>query len=219
MNFTKLPTDIPNVNYAAFVENLFRVLPSPAMMFSHAVLGVATEMTEIDLAVNENNFAEELGDLLFFVTAGLQVLHGLPCNPMTAEAQEHNTLMVFRECAKDADIMGLRNPKRSDHTRALLTPLLDVAKRWLAYDKQPSPNDIPQIISLFNILIVHAASHPAYGFDISLHSEQGVANIKRVVDVNVAKLKTRYKAGFSTEAAVNRDVVVEAEVIQRAVAA
>jgi hypothetical protein len=219
MNHTKLSTSIPNVNYAAFVENLFRVLPTPAMMFSHAVLGVATEMTEIDLAVSDNNFTEELGDLLFFVTAGLQVLHGLPHNPVTVEAQEHNTLQVFRECAKDADILGLRNPKRSDHTRTLLTPLLDVAKRWMAYDKQPSPNDITQIVSLFNILIVHAASHPAYGFDITSNTEHAAHNIRRVVDVNVAKLKTRYKAGFSTEAAINRDVVVEAEVIQRAVAA
>ncbi len=213
MHFTQIETEIPGVSYDAFVRNLFRVLPTPAMMFTHAMLGVATEMTELDLAKDEANFVEELGDLLFFTAAGLQALEALHI----ADSDTGDlTLRVFRECTKDADALGLRNPKRSDHTRALLTPLLDSAKRWMAYDKAPTPKDVDQIAAVLGILLVHASSHPAYGFDIYSRSDLANANLIKVVRGNVAKLRHRYKGGFSTEAAVNRDVVGEMDALKSA---
>jgi hypothetical protein len=213
MHFTQIETEIPGVTYGNFVRNLFRVLPTPAMMYTHAILGVATEMTELDLAKDEANFIEELVDLLFFIAAALQMLESLH----VADSDiEELTLRVFRECTKDADILGLRNPKRSDHTRALLTPLLDSAKRWMAYDKAPTPKDVEQIAAVLGMVAVHASSHPAYGFDIYSRSDFASANVLKVIRGNVAKLRHRYKGGFSTEAAVNRDVVGEMDALKSA---
>ena len=94
--------------------------------------------------------------------------------------------------------------------------MLDSAKRWMAYDKAPTPKDVDQIAAVLGILLVHASSHPAYGFDISSRSGLASANVIKVVQGNVAKLRHRYKGGFSIEAAVNRDTVGEMDALRSA---
>ena len=201
------PTSIgPNVSYGDFVRNLFRPL-APSAMLAHAAMGVVTEVQEAFDATTPENSVEEAGDIAFFCAAFIQ---NLPHQVTEADVDPAMRKVLLDYCLKhelgptsfdDTDVFGLM--------QEVSVEMLDAAKRYLAYDKPPTQETCTRLVGCAEMIA---------GLALTASPSEGEANPQNVIDVNVAKLKTRYKAGFSTEAAVNRDVATEAEVIQRAVA-
>jgi hypothetical protein len=205
-------TGIPDVTYDQFVANLFRPL-APASMFTHAVLGMVTEYHEACTAKDRTNFIEECGDYLFFMTAALQQLP-----PTTYEDDElhdhaHRVANESWQFFPDSGIPSEDDmePSMADAAQFNFNPLLDIAKRWLAYDKAPNDEQAKQ-----------AMLCATYGF-LLLHSKdtelQDLGTIEEVIPMlvktNVAKLKHRYRDGFSTHAALNRNVEGELRDLSR----
>lgn len=190
-------------SYGDFVRNLFRPLP-PSSMLAHAAMGVVTEIQELEDADTLDNSIEECGDIAFFCAAFQQSLPVVVSNQSIAS----NQVKVFLDFCEKREV----HPKDFDNLVALDMALvlsiemLDAAKRWLAYDKAPDAETCTRL----------AASAELVGqivMSVSVDAE-GHLDPQAVIDVNVAKLQHRYKGGFSTEAAVNRDVASELKAIQ-----
>lgn len=203
------PTGIDGVTYNQFVLGLFRPMEQAAM-FTHAVLGVVSEYHEATTARDETNLIEELGDYLFFMVAMLQQLPDSAGFGTLTEFQARLVQLV----TEAADAMPLDNYDLShvEASQYVLTPLLDLAKRWLAYDKAPTEEQAKD-----------AALRALVGFGL-IHSKAGGVSemgsmatlAERIIKANVAKLKHRYKGGFSTEAAINRDLEGEVDALRSA---
>lgn len=193
------------ITYGEFVRNLFRPL-APASMLAHAAMGVVTEIRELFSATTAANAAEEAGDITFFCVAFAQCLPFQFSNDEVESATKGGFLRYCRE--RDINPIEIDG----DDVEALMFDLsiemLDAAKRYLAYDKAPTEEVCATLVGYAELVA---------GFAQAAHEGDG-DQTQAIIDINVAKLQHRYKAGFSTEAAVNRDVAAEAEVIQRAVA-
>lgn len=208
---TQLIQDYPTklgVSYGDFVRNLFRPL-APSAMLAHAAMGVVTEIQELTDATTAANAVEEAGDIAFFCVAFIQTL---PFQFSKEEADIAAREVFLQYCLKH----GVSPTTEVDGTDVaelifeLSIEMLDAAKRWLAYDKAPTQEacvrlaGCAELIAGFALAVTDSAAEA--------FKAQGVS----VIDVNVAKLQHRYKGGFSTEAAVDRDVASELEVIQGA---
>lgn len=201
-NIQDFKTDI-GVSYGDFVRNLFRPL-APAAMLAHAAMGVVTEIQELKDAQSADNAIEEAGDIAFFCAAFQQ---SLPV-AVSSNSIETGQVKVFLDFCERREI----NPRDFDDTNALDLALvvsiemLDAAKRYLAYDKAPDADTCIRLAACAELVGQMMMS-------ASVDSE-GQPDPQAVIDVNVAKLQHRYKGGFTTQAAVNRDVASELKVIQ-----
>lgn len=201
------PTGIDGVNYNQFVLGLFRPMEQAAM-FTHAALGVVSEYHEATLATDPTNYVEELGDYLFFMVAMLQQLPESAKSAATRYTHQEASKLVIAACrempleAADLTVAEL--------AQYLLTPILDVAKRWLAYDKAPTDEQAADVavraLTALPMIRSKAGDITDWG---TLHDMLG-----DVIKANVAKLRHRYKSGFSTEAAIHRDIEGEARVLR-----
>lgn len=204
-------TGIPGVTYWDFVTELFRPM-SPAAMFTHAVLGAVTEYHEAAISTDEVNFVEECGDYLFFTVAALQRL-------VEVDFGDDDLFEVALNLAQDAEKflpeMDLEDHSRPDINHAdvaqfTFAPVLDVAKRWLAYDKSPTAEQAKM-----------CAIHLTYGL-LMLHNRttelQDLGDfevvVQKLVRSNVAKLRHRYKGGFSIDKALQRDTQAEYKAVE-----
>lgn len=195
------PTDL-GVSYGDFVRNLFRPLP-PSSMLAHAAMGVVTEVQEALDATTPENSLEEAGDIAFFCAAFIQSLpHQVDDNLIDPAMRK----VLLDYCLKngvaptsfdDGDVFGFM--------QAVSVEMLDAAKRYLAYDKPPTPESCTHLVGCAEMI---------GGLALTCSPDQGEADPQKVIDINVAKLRKRYKGGFSTEAAVNRDVAGELDVIK-----
>jgi len=177
--------------YGQFVRKLFNRSGNPASDFTHAALGIVTEIHEYQFAWDAVNGLEELGDLQFYVTALRQVVedflgHSLPTPDMpdlfTADAW-NPTLLVGN----------------------MSTSLLDHAKRWIGYGKQPK--DLESVLNAAEVLAYYA----------NITGPYPCADYQRIAEVNVAKLLKRYPGGeFDSFRAVVRDLDGERAVLESA---
>lgn len=202
------PTNV-GVSYGDFVRNLFRPL-APAAMLAHAAMGVVTEVQELRDAKTLDNAIEEAGDIVFFCAALRQVLP----HQVDAEQLQGAQRAAFLDYCNAAGFLApeFDNENVPNFLMDSAITMLDVAKRYLAYDKAPDES---------TCLTLHALAELVGGMAMQVSNpadEAGEPDPQGVIDVNVAKLQHRYKGGFSVEAAVNRDVASELEVIQGAVA-
>jgi hypothetical protein len=154
--------------YLKFVADRFRAWPEdPARTFTHAVLGLRTEWDEFVNADSPENEKEEVGDFLFYCAA----LYPL------AE-METDWEPTFEEIAQSDSVLF----------HLSLEALTDMAKKWLAYDKRPTPLEIRN-----HLIPVMARIAVLVGGDAS-----------PTIEANRAKLLKRYPNGFSTQAAIAR---------------
>lgn len=205
-NLQDFPTNV-GVSYGDFVRNLFRPL-APAAMLAHAAMGVVTEIQELKDAQSMDNAIEEAGDIAFFCAAFIQCLPFPIADDELFSAQKDAFMWFCRKV--DIEPMDFDEDDVMSLVSELSIELLDAAKRWLAYDKAPDNDKCRNLAGSAELIGQLVASGHA--------TEVGTPDPQGVIDVNVAKLQHRYKGGFSTEAAVNRDVTSELKVIQGAVA-
>jgi hypothetical protein len=186
-----LDTGIEGVTYSDFVRELFRPLPKAAML-THAALGMFTEYDEARKATSSLNFLEECGDYLFFFIAATQQLEFEDFEVSEMEA-------ICETMEKDALALGTRYGEMTPNDLAvdIFAQVLDMAKRWLAYDKAPDAAASKRFVmlSMLGMGLLHGANREVTDIPPS-----------ELVKSNVAKLRHRYKGGFSTAAAVNRNV-------------
>ena len=201
------PTGIDGVNYNQFVLGLFRPMEQAAM-FTHAALGVVSEYHEATTATDHTNFIEELGDYLFFTVAMLQQLPEGTKEAAFMDVYEE-AVRLIKGAAKEMPIEG-DELGAAEAAQAILTPVLDVAKRWMAYDKEPSLEQATDVVvrALVGLGLVRCN-----GADIASLGSLPSA-MHAIISANVAKLRHRYKAGFSTEAAIHRDLDGEADALR-----
>lgn len=179
------------VSYGDFVRALFNASGDPSKDFTHAILGVVTEIHEYLSATDEVNGLEELGDLAFYVQALRQVVedHTGVVEEFELTAVEH----LFNE----ADIYGA-----AAVTADVCNSLLDDAKRWVGYGKEP--RNLYEVLCTVQDLAVFVN-------DTGLFPCHDVARIQAA---NRAKLNTRYQNGVYTQAqALNRNLESERAVL------
>jgi hypothetical protein len=186
---------IPHGTYYDFVARLFNRSGDPSKDCAHALLGIVTEIHEYLSATDDVNGLEELGDLAFYVMALRQVIETVigpfPDNDLDPSLKE------FTEQAKDVGISAV--------IAGVANELLDIAKRWIGYGKEPK--DFIQLYTVARALVHYVnitGPYPSY-------------EPKRIEVVNMAKLLKRYPGGeFDAYRAVVRDLEGERVVLQTA---
>lgn len=189
------------VSYGAFVRSLFQRSGDPSKDFTHAVLGIVTEIHEYLSAQDDTNGLEELGDLRFYEEALRQVIEdhvGPPAYPVNAvldgEGWDGLSAMFL-----SADIEG-----PASVTSAYTNSLLDDAKRWVGYGKQPA--SLYEVLDTVTHLVEFVNRTGPYPCEDSEHIEA----------TNRAKLDKRYQGLFTQDKALNRDTQAERAAIQAA---
>ena len=189
------------VSYSDFVRRLFNRSGDPSKDFTHAILGIVTEIHEFQNATDEVNAMEEAGDLIFYDEALRQVVQDqmpagqLPA-PETLRAKHLGDLFAEAHTVQDAHRL----------IRAKANDLLDQAKRWVGYGKQPA--DLPQVYRDAVTLSRFAREVGIYG---------GAFSRDQLVSSNMAKLLKRYPGGeFDAFRALQRDLVGERSVLEAA---
>lgn len=184
--------------YAEFVRSLFNVSGDPSKDFTHAILGIVTEVHEYLSSTDEVNALEELGDLMFYVQAVRQVI------------EDHLGFPIMFRLPGDT-VYGDTMTLRSEHEGAnnviaeVCNDLLDDCKRWVGYGKAPDGFaqkllDVTDFVDFVNAV----GPFPCDDW-------------VRIEDANRAKLAKRY-AGlvFTQAAAINRDLAGERAVLEAA---
>lgn len=183
-----------DVGYPAFVAGLFNRSHEPRVDFTHAILGVATEITELLFADDEVNSLEELGDLRFYGQATLNLVEEFTGDDFPYE-------LVGQEITKLVNVGNIEGVE--DAIDKARTELLDICKRWIGYGKEPSDLALAGAKTL--ALVLYTSDHCRYP----------EPDVDRIELANVAKLLDRYKSlQFSAERAVNRDAASERRVLE-----
>jgi hypothetical protein len=185
-----------DVGYEGFVRSLFNVRGDPDRDFSHAVLGIATEVTELLFAVDEVHGLDESGDLRFYGQALINFV-------------EQHTGVDFDQEQADREYVKLVNVGQVEGTEDAIDKarkiLLDHCKRWVGYEKEPS--DLMAACAQAIALVQFTTAHARYG----------CTDADRVELANVAKLLKRYKGlKFDVTSATNKDVAAERAVVEAA---
>lgn len=154
----------------------------------HALVGMLTELKELESSSTEANAKEELGDFAFFLNKFLEM------NNIVIEANPLST------------VVSLSIEELIIATQHTLIDLLDIEKAHMMYDR---PYDHPK--SALRPFLVNAL----FDFFLYMVSLKGF-DLKEVLDLNIKKLnEIRYKNGqFSEEAANNRDLIAEQKALE-----
>lgn len=152
----------------------------PNRRLLHAAMGLVTEGAELLDYVDDANFLEELGDIMWYVAVGCDVLE-----VTIHEAVEHSP--------------GDRLIHLDPVGRIVLNAgdILDALKKSIFYGRAYDPNRIVALLGEITLCVSELADSIG-------------KTLEDVEVANLAKLHKRYKGGtFSEEAANNRDVKEE----------
>ncbi len=187
---------LSTIGHEGFVRALFNRTGDPSKDFAHAALGIATEIFELRAAFDRKNQTEEAGDLVFYGHALTQVVVDYS---LTTDNPTYKELVAASLCEfSDAQISS-----KKDFIDKLLNGLLDDAKRWVGYGRAPE-----------NLVFSLARGTIAVGLALE---DSECAESGELERVNIAKLLERYKGlTFTANAAINRDVVKERQVMEDA---
>ena len=184
-----------SIPYYAFVKKLFNRTGDPSKDFAHAILGIVTEIHEYRNATDKVNAIEELGDIQFYLMALLQVIEdhaGL--SPPFADSDGIPALFEAADRVGAACLIA-----------ETCNTLLDDAKRWIGYGKEPkSLDEVFRTVFELVFFVSRTGFYPVNDTDTD-----------RILLVNMAKLLKRYPGGeFSAYHAVVRDLEGERAVLE-----
>lgn len=180
--------------YGEFVRKLFNRSGDPSKDFTHAILGIVTEIHEYLSAKDEVNGLEELGDLAFYLVALAQVVED-HVGPATGFTPDTVTSLLER-----IDQHGAA-PVIAD----VCNSLLDDAKRWVGYGKEPK--SLHEVLATVTDLVVA----------VNLTGPYPCEDMARLETTNMRKLLKRYPGGeFSQYHAIVRDLDGERAVLESA---
>lgn len=188
---------LSEVGYTDFVKSLFNRTGDASKDFAHAILGIVTEIHELRCATDAVNVLEEKGDLFFYCVAlGIVVESVIQVELSDEQLESVNQFVDEIEENIAVNYDGDSEEFIADAT----TSLLDHAKRWVGYGKQPEDliETTREALGLVTWLL---------DYD---HTEE------QVMLANIAKLLERYKGlTFSADRAVNRDTAAERSVLEQ----
>lgn len=156
------------MTYAEFVAQRFTKRHTGPDGLMHAAVGIVGELIELEDADTRENLIEELGDIEFYLQAMRAQL------PKGAEEE-----IPISYGSGVAEML------------ALSEILLDQAKKWWVYGKEPDYQTMADLVE-------HMAAR--------LESYYVLVDTTRrvVIEANVAKLMKRYPHGYSDELAIAR---------------
>ena len=184
-----------SIPYYDFVRKLFNRSGDPSKDFTHAILGVVTEIHEFMSATDEVNALEERGDLRFYVEALGQVISD-HAGPFVFSPE---ALIVWSKTfASNCDDTGPAQVIAHE-----CNELLDEAKRWVGYGKEPKA-----LVATYHRVV----SLIEFANDVGPYQVRGE---NRIIEANMAKLLVRYPGGdFDAFRAVVRDLESERVALQ-----
>ena len=194
-----------NETYAAFVAKLFNRTGDLSKDFTHACLGIYTEVGELFDSKEILEAILEAGDLMFFGQALDMVIDEFVTTVLTQYTPDD--YMKAWTAQEEATL----NYARSHHHDAVLrqfgTDLLNASKRWVGYGKVPTLEDVCAVRCKARVIIPLALAY-------SMVNDR---TPEEFVRANMAKLLKRYPGGeFDAYRAVNRDTEAEREAAQQA---
>lgn len=170
--------------YYALVDSRVRKLESETDNLSHMILGLVSELSEIDEALVDPdgidwiNIMEEVGDLIFYIV-GWSIFRGFKLEIQLTH-RTYTTRNILRLTGKLANLL----------------------KRQIAYDKSiPSEEEQEFSQKILTALLNY--------YEMGTHINS-IAAMDRVY----AKLTKRYENGFTVEAALNRDLEAERKALE-----
>lgn len=150
----------------------------------HAALGLTTEFAELVTSTDRTNLKEEVGDLLWY------------CAILADELE-----ITFNGAKVQADTGVIEG---HDHELQsvffAVGEINDVVKRACFYGLELDRRRLAKNLGLLLLTIEYAIRHEKL-------------TLEQCMEANIAKLKKRYPVRFTTEAAVNRDLEGEKEVL------
>lgn len=187
--------------YADFVRRLFNISGDPSKDFAHAILGVATEVRELLDSVDQVNALEERGDLRFYVVATAQTLRDHLGTDLYLKDLSETAFETAQDTLTD-------DPEVVEHDLAVrVNDLLDHAKRWVGYGKQPAD----PLRVMHDVLVVEFLAPRVCPIVTEFVPQT------RVESVNMAKLLKRYPGGeFSAFHALQRNLESERATLETA---
>lgn len=177
----------------------------------HMALGIVTELDELFpreemLGVMQDNWTEEVGDLMWYIACMHTILLESGINAAKLEADLDEMLGLIQDESAlpySIRVTTLRG------TQGLATELLDDTKRLLAYGNG-------SLTSTTALNIVDKASNIARAcFIYALNAVPNPTSLVKILEANINKLSKRYPEGFNPTDAVNRQLAVEAEVFNK----
>lgn len=198
-------TTITHDDYARFVAGLFFRNPGDLSKdFAHAVMGILEELEELAVAHEPANVIEEMGDLLFFCRAAEMVL------------TEHlgNIDVGGDRGEEERPMQSISAPAFVDRWKQAdeaLTRMLGRAKKWVGYGDAPT-SAVARAL-LLDVETVASVVTEQTAEDLDMEQDEVS---ERAIEANVAKLRHRYKAGFSLEASRHRDLEGERHILEEA---
>jgi hypothetical protein len=192
---------LAEIGYPQFVAGLFSRDKGGDLSkdFTHAVLGIATEVRELRNATDDVNALEEKGDLVFYgiaLAVVVQDIIGLAFSDDQWESFTSYVDEIHEQCA-------INEIDPFDFIDDAVTHLLDQAKRWVGYGRKPE--DFVQTTREALGLISFAVEQTPWDHEDPL-----------ILLANVAKLIDRYKGlKFDAERAINRDTAAERTLLEQ----
>lgn len=169
----------------------------PSIRLVHAHLGLSSELAEIEACLadfddfDKVNFAEELGDMLWYVAVAADALER--SMPVPDRVPEH---------------ISLRDTKRD--LVVAVGMFADDLKKHVFYGsplrEATMANQLQSVVDQINGLIELHASQ--------LEEAGAPASFEEVMRANIAKLAKRYGGEFSSENALDRDLDEERRVLE-----
>ena len=178
----------------------------------HMAIGIVTELDELFpreemLGVMQNNWTEEVGDLMWYIACMHTILLESGINALELEADLDKLLWLLQwdgsALPYNIRVTTLRR------TQGLATELLDDTKRLLAYGNG-------SLTSTTALNIVSKAFDIARScFIYALNAVPNPTSLVKILEANINKLSKRYPEGFNPTDAINRQLAVEAEVFNK----
>lgn len=176
---------LETVGYHGFVKSLFNRSGDISKDFTHAVLGIITELDEFANATDPLNALEEKGDLVFYLEALRQVLD--EHSPIDVEMLDIYAKKILNRVTNDP-------PNLID----VQMEWADLAKRWIGYGKAPTMSTT-ELFAEASMLV----------FDVTRNV------LGDPITSNINKLLKRYNGmTFSKERAIHRDKEAERQALQ-----
>lgn len=195
------------ISYARFIKSKQMDLEFKNCNNLHWLLGMQSEIMEIESATDGVNLMEEIGDYLFF---------------LLSYAMEHDALLyVISHITKEfteGRLITYENRVIINSTFRSLALLSDIEKGALTSGKAFYKNDLLKSIMGCIELITNTISTIHFKGDIYNNNTNGIVGaLIKCMNVNRDKLEGRYTKGYNPDEDISRDVNNEYKVMKEAI--
>lgn len=190
------------MNSIEYKRNAIRTLPdlgSYKLNISHMIMGICSELNELEDAIKKNdkvNILEELVDMQWYMASYSEIRGNASFVVSFINIQNEYPTTISWFIHRVRKTLGLRPTKNLKNLYYHVSLLTDLLKKHVAYDKE-----IDELDEIFLLQRIQQNISEILNF-YKLDIHQGLEN-------NINKLKVRFKHKFTTEEANNRKLDIE----------